>query len=174
MPYRARPTLRCLFQELRPGLADPALRSALVSGKPEDIGVVNLDDLAHPLLYKAHRAARRQTSGVHPPVADQIRHGQHVLQGQGGALARCRVAGRRRAARGCARPGLAGALLPVVRERAVRMVLDQVTNPGAHQFGGTPACVGVPGLDTGSNGTKSTANASGQKGMLCLMATAAD
>lgn len=50
---KARPTLRCLLDELRPELRDPDQRSALASGKVSSLGPLPLEDIVHPLLEKA-------------------------------------------------------------------------------------------------------------------------
>ena len=52
MPYPARPTLRCLREELLQGLVDSDQRSALASGDVDSLDPINLEELHHPLLAK--------------------------------------------------------------------------------------------------------------------------
>lgn len=65
MAYRARPTLRCLFEELVTGVEDQAQRSALMSGSVDDLEAESLVDIAHPLLAKANEVAQKSGTELH-------------------------------------------------------------------------------------------------------------
>lgn len=53
MAVRARPTIRCLMEELASSVEDPNQRSALASRRLKDLGPAPLDQIVHPLLVKA-------------------------------------------------------------------------------------------------------------------------
>ena len=49
----ARPTIRCLLDELASGLTIAEQRAALLSGKLTDLGPISLSEIGHPLIVKA-------------------------------------------------------------------------------------------------------------------------
>lgn len=51
----ARPTIRCLLDELKADLKDANQRSALSSGNLADLGSIPLSQIEHPLIAKANR-----------------------------------------------------------------------------------------------------------------------
>jgi hypothetical protein len=75
MQYRARPTLRCLFQDLRTSLEDSGQRSAIAAQSIEDLGPIDLDDIAHPLLRKASELADRSQTELHSQQIKSVSNG---------------------------------------------------------------------------------------------------
>jgi len=61
----ARPTIRCLLDELRSDLGDADQRSALASSSLRGLGKVPLDTIDHPLLEKATMLSDRPLAELH-------------------------------------------------------------------------------------------------------------
>lgn len=66
MQKKARPTLRCLFDDLGGAdVEDAAQRSALAGGSPRSIGPLPLDAIEHPLLKASNMFVDRTPEDVH-------------------------------------------------------------------------------------------------------------